>query len=455
MIENRGQNSPSGGWGAIKLTDYTYDLPDERIAKFPLSKRDESKLLVYQQGEVTHSVFKNITDYLPKNSLLVFNNTKVIPARIHFQKTTGAIIQLFLLHPIAPTSVINLAMEVSGECVWECMIGNRKRWKKGDILSQIIQVENQEVEVKAEIEDEEKNYVKLSWNTYLTPSPSPAERGAFHSEVFTPLSRRGAGGEVIKFVDLIQALGKIPLPPYLNREAEASDYETYQTVYSEKKGAVAAPTAGLHFTENILQNLEYQGFKQDFVTLHVGAGTFQPIKVENIIEHKMHNEQIVFTRKNIENLLENLGNIIAVGTTSMRTLESIYWLGVAPQPPERELKSNSKAPPLGAGGAVGKLYPYQHSPESLPSPEQSLKAILKKMDDLGINEITAETEIFIFPGYQFKICKGIITNYHQPESTLILLIAAIIGENWRKVYHEAMTNDYRFLSYGDSSLLIP
>jgi S-adenosylmethionine:tRNA ribosyltransferase-isomerase len=397
----------------IKLTDYTYDLPDERIAKFPLSKRDESKLLVYQQGKITHSVFKNITDYLPKNSLLVFNNTKVIPARIHFQKSTGAIIQLFLLHPIAPTSVINLAMEVSSECVWECMIGNRKRWKKGDVLSQIIQVENQDIEVKAEIEDEEKNYVKLSWKP-LTP----------------------------KFVDLIQVLGQIPLPPYLNREAEASDYETYQTVYSEKKGAVAAPTAGLHFTEEVLQNLEQQGFKQDFVTLHVGAGTFQPIKVENIVEHKMHNEQIVFTRKNVENLLGNLGNIIAVGTTSMRTLESIYWIGV-------QLIHQ----PLLDFYFVEKLFPYQHI--NPPSPEESLKAILKKMDDLGIDEITAETEIFIFPGYQFRICKGIITNYHQPESTLILLIAALVGEDWRKVYHEAMTNDYRFLSYGDSSLLIP
>ena len=454
MIENQGQNSPIGGWGAIKLSDYTYDLPDERIAKFPLSKRDESKLLVYQQGKIIHSIFKNITDYLPKNSLLVFNNTKVIPARIHFQKPTGAIIQLFLLHPIAPTSVINLAMEVSAECVWECMIGNRKRWKKGDILSQIIQVENQEVEVKAEIENEEKNHVKLSWKvinleslTELVEEGSssknptkgfePLVGSDSHKSQHQTLNNEAERRPHLKFVDLIQALGQIPLPPYLNREAEASDYETYQTVYSEKKGAVAAPTAGLHFTEEVLQNLDKQGFKQDFVTLHVGAGTFQPIKVENIVEHKMHNEQIVFTRKNIENLLANLGNIIAVGTTSMRTLESIYWLGV----------SNTLF--------VEKLYPYQHKPESLPTPEESLKAILKKMDNSGIDEITAETEIFIFPGYQFKICKGIITNYHQPESTLILLIAALIDEDWRKVYHEAMTNNYRFLSYGDSSLLIP
>jgi S-adenosylmethionine:tRNA ribosyltransferase-isomerase len=407
----------------IKLSDYTYDLPDERIAKFPLSKRDESKLLVYQQEEISHSVFKNITDYLPKNSFLVFNNTKVIPARIHFQKSTGAVIQIFLLHPVLPTPVINLAMDVTDWCVWECMIGNRKRWKKGDILTQIITVEGQRFEVKAEIENEEKNYIKLSWkNLDLT-------------EDFGDKTKNR------KFVDLIQTLGTIPLPPYLNRETEASDFETYQTIYSQKKGAVAAPTAGLHFTQEVLQNLERQDIKQEFLTLHVGAGTFQPIKVENIIEHKMHNEQVVFTKKNIENLLANLGNIIPVGTTSMRTLESIYWFGV------KFLKGDYS--PL----LIEKLYPYQH--EQLPSVEESLKAILMEMEEKNIEEITAETEIFIFPSYQFKICKGIITNYHQPESTLILLIAALIGEDWRKVYEEAMTNDYRFLSYGDSSLLLP
>lgn len=425
----------------IKLTDYTYDLPNERIAKFPLTKRDESKLMVYQQGKIAHSVFKNITDYLPKNSLLVFNNTKVIPARIHFQKPTGAVIQIFLLHPVAPTSVINLAMEVTNSCVWECMIGNRKRWKKSDILSQIIQVENQDIEVKAEIEEEEKNHVKLLWKVVSRKSKvvSDETNDKLESEpTLTTYDLRHT--TQITFVDLIQALGTIPLPPYLNRETEASDSETYQTVYSEKKGAVAAPTAGLHFTEEVLQSLEIQGFKQDFLTLHVGAGTFQPIKVENIVEHKMHNEQVVFTKKNIETLLENLGNTIPVGTTSMRTLESIYWYGV------KFLKGDNS--PL----LIEKLYPYEH--ENLPSVEESLKAILLKMNELKIEEITAETEIFIFPGYQFKVCKGIITNYHQPESTLILLIAALIGEDWRKVYHEAMTNDYRFLSYGDSSLLL-
>ena len=414
----------------IKLSDYTYDLPDERIAKFPLSKRDESKLLVYQQGEISHSVFKNITDYLPKNSLLVFNNTKVIPARIHFQKPTGAIIQIFLLHPILPTPVINLAMDVTDSCVWECMIGNRKRWKKDDVLSQVLMIDGQEVEVNAEIDNEERNQVKLSWKNVDS-------KDGFEDKT----ENRKPKTENRKFVDLIQTLGTIPLPPYLNRDTQASDSETYQTIYSEKKGAVAAPTAGLHFTQEVLQNLEKQGFIQDFLTLHVGAGTFQPIKVENIIEHKMHNEQVVFTKKNIENLLENLGNIIPVGTTSMRTLESIYWFGV------KFLKGDDS--PL----LIEKLYPYQH--DNLPSVEDSLKAILMGMEEKNIEEITAETEIFIFPSYQFKICKGIITNYHQPESTLILLIAALIGEDWRKVYDEAMKRDYRFLSYGDSSLLLP
>ena len=416
----------------IKLSDYTYHLPDERIAKFPLSKRDESKLLVYQQGKISHTVFKNITDYLPKNSLLVFNNTKVIPARIHFQKSTGAIIQIFLLHPVLPTPVINLAMDVTDSCVWECMIGNRKRWKKGDVLSQVLMVDGQEVEVKAEIFDEEKNYVQFRYEVVGMN---------YEVEKANTLDLIPHTSYLLPFSKLIQTLGTIPLPPYLNRETEASDSETYQTVYSEKKGAVAAPTAGLNFTQEVLQNLEKQDIKQDFLTLHVGAGTFQPIKVENIVEHKMHNEQVVFTKKNIEILLENLGNIIPVGTTSMRTLESIYWFGV------KFLKGDD------LHLLIEKLYPYQH--ENLPSVEDSLKAILTEMDKKNTEEITAETEIFIFPGYQFKICKGIITNYHQPESTLILLIAALIGEDWRKVYHEAMTNDYRFLSYGDSSLLLP
>jgi S-adenosylmethionine:tRNA ribosyltransferase-isomerase len=322
------------------------------------------------------------------------------------------------------------------------MIGNRKRWKKGDILTQILTIDGQEVEVNAEIFDEEKNHVKLSWKilgfrSQVLDKTDNLSQIAGLSNSLTPNTQPLTP----TFATLIQSLGQIPLPPYLNREAETADYETYQTVYSEKKGAVAAPTAGLHFTDEVLKSLENQEIKREFLTLHVGAGTFQPIKVENIIEHKMHNEQVVISRENVENLIANLGNIIPVGTTSMRTLESLYWYGV-------KLISDKSSTFF-----IEKLYPYQH--ENVPSSEESLKAILEKMERNNETEITGETEIFIFPSYQFKICKGIITNYHQPESTLILLIAALIGEDWRKVYNEAMTKDYRFLSYGDSSLLLP
>lgn len=405
----------------IQLADYTYDLPDECIAKFPLNRRDESKLQVYQQGKITHTQFKEVTSFLPEKSLLVFNNTKVIPARIHFQKVSGAHIQLFLLHPVLPTAVINLAMEVTDSCVWECMIGNRKRWKAKDVLVQTIvlpSVGNISIEVQATWENEAENHVRLSWKNNSTQ-------------------------QAITFVDVIQALGEIPLPPYLNRATQEADYETYQTVYSLKKGAVAAPTAGLHFTPEVLEDLTQKGFKQDFITLHVGAGTFQPIKVENIVEHRMHNEQLVFNKTNITQLLENEGNVIPVGTTSMRALESLYWYGV--------LLLKEEKPDF----FIQKLYPYEHGQTTLPSSKESLTRILAEMEHQGIDEITGETEIFIFPGYQFKICKGIITNYHQPESTLILLIAALIGEDWRKVYQEAMDKGYRFLSYGDSSLLLP
>ncbi len=402
---------------SIKLSDYTYDLPDERIAKFPLAQRDHSKLQVYRNGTITHTQFYQIGDFLPENCLLVFNNTKVIPARIHFQKATGATIQIFLLHPIAPTPVINLAMEVQDACVWECMIGNRKRWKKDDVLSQKVWVNQLEVEVKATLVANDENHVALSWQVLQQDTQ-------------------------VTFVDLIQALGEIPLPPYLNRETEAADYETYQTVYSQKKGAVAAPTAGLHFTNEVLTGLQDKGFQLDYLTLHVGAGTFQPIKVENIIEHRMHNEQLVFNRTNVLRLLANIDNIIPVGTTSMRALESLYWFGV-------KLCSDAKA-----SFFIEKLFPYQHEAHTLPDVTEALQAVWKHFEETGKEEIIGETEIFIFPGYEFKICKGIVTNYHQPESTLILLIAALIGEDWRKVYQEAMQNDYRFLSYGDSSLLL-
>jgi S-adenosylmethionine:tRNA ribosyltransferase-isomerase len=398
----------------INLSDYNYSLPDERIAKFPLPKRDESKLLVYRQGEVSHRVFKEIHTLLPADTLLVFNNTKVIPARLFFQKPTGAIIQLFLLHPVLPTPIVSEAMLIQDSCVWECMIGNRKRWKN-ESLEARVPLQNQEIVLRASIENAEKSYVRFDWSS--------------------------STNEPVNFVEIVQAFGQIPLPPYLNRETTEADSETYQTVYSKEKGAVAAPTAGLHFTDDVLNNLLQKGINQEFITLHVGAGTFQPIKVQNIMEHTMHNEQLVFSRSNIENLLKNVDKIIPVGTTSMRALESLYWYGAK----------------LWRGGDerffVEKLEPYQQ--QANPSPAEALEAILEKMQKNNWEQLIGETEIFIFPGYEFKFCRGLITNFHQPESTLLLLISALIGPDWQRVYDIAFQENYRFLSYGDSSLLLP
>ncbi len=393
----------------INLADYTYHLPDHRIALFPVEPREHSKLLVYQQGQITHARFDGIRAYLPAKTCLVFNNSRVIPARIFFQKPSGATIEILLLHPIAPTTVIQLAMQNTEPCVWECMIGNKKRWK-----NEVIFCELDGTTLSAELVDSEKNHVRFQW--------------------------KNAQNTAIPFVEIIQAAGQIPLPPYLNRDSTPADLESYQTVYAKQKGAVAAPTAGLHFTENILQNLKNQGVNQEFLTLHVGAGTFQPIKVENIATHQMHCEQVVYSQANIENLLQNLGNIIPVGTTSMRALESLYWLGV-----EQQAKH----------GFMPKLFPYQHQGKTLPTPKEALEAVLEIMKAKNQEELVVETEIFIFPGYDFKLCKGLITNFHQPNSTLILLVAALLGNDWQRVYDQALNNDYRFLSYGDSSLLLP
>ena len=423
----------------LQLSDYSYDLPDHRIARYPVSPRDSSKLLVYKNGEITHERFSNIHHFITEKSLLVFNDTKVIPARTHFQKQSGTIIEVFLLNPVSPTHFVHEAMLTTESCVWQCMIGNKKRWKNGEILEAKISSEQKisdgldsidnyqlstinSLDITAELIDYEQNLVKFSW--------------------------KNDTNESIIFLDVIQALGQIPLPPYLKRETEAQDLETYQTVYSKAEGAVAAPTAGLHFTENVFQNLAQKNIKHDFVTLHVGAGTFQPVKVENVIEHKMHSEQIVFTKSLIENLIENIGQIVAVGTTSMRSLESLYWIGVKMNKLQIEAKNIAQN-----DLKIEKLFPYE--PQTLPTAKDSLIAILNYMNELNLAQLVAETEIFILPSYEFKICKGLITNYHQPESTLMLLVAAFVGNDWKKIYQEALTNDYRFLSYGDSSFLMP
>lgn len=388
---------------SIKISDYTYDLPEDRIALHPLAERDQSKLLVYKEGKITHSNFSKLTDFLPDNSILFFNDTKVIPARLFFKKETGAVIEIFLLHPVWPSPIVALAMSAQGKCQWHCTIGNLKRWPSNSKL----QITNGNLELKATLVDRENGLVEFEWNL--------------------PIS----------FSEVVQKLGAIPLPPYIKRKAEAEDVERYQTVYSKEDGAVAAPTAGLHFTEKVFASLKMKNIEAEYLTLHVSAGTFQPVKVENAEEHTMHSEQVVVTRKNMEQLLTGK-TIVAVGTTSLRTLESIYWYGVKLiyDPTAEFLIHQNDAYQLKASSKL-----------------DSLNAILKKMDEKKTDQILGETSIYIMPGYNFKIAEALITNFHQPGSTLILLVAAFIGENWKKIYSEALGKKYRFLSYGDSSFL--
>lgn len=395
----------------VNLQEYEYTLPEERIAKYPLEKRDSSKLLHYQSGKISHHHFFDLPDFLDKGTLLVYNDTKVIPARLIFQRETGARIEIFLFNPVQPTTVIPEIMLSTQPVTWQTMIGNAKKWKSGEILKGVIEIQGQKVVLEAKLVDKENKWVEFDWNS-----------------------------ESVPFVDIVESSGEVPLPPYLNRKAEESDKDRYQTVYSEKEGAVAAPTAGLHFTEEVFKNLRKKGIQEAQVTLHVSAGTFQPIKVDDVTAHPMHSEQIHLQKSTIEKLLNQEDPIVAVGTTSVRTLESLYWYGV-------QLLENK-----GTAFQVAKLIPYD-TRESLPSKNESLQAVLNQMEAEGKVEIMGETEIFIFPGYQFQMIDGLITNFHQPGTTLMLLIGSLIGDDWKKVYQEALDNDYRFLSYGDSSLL--
>lgn len=401
-------------FGDVNPADFSYELPDERIARHPLEQRDHSKLLHYKGGEINHLRFDGLPALLPDNAFLFFNDTKVIPARIIFYKETGARIELFLLHPVAPSRMVQEAMQVEGSCVWQCMVGNYKKWKDEQVLSLDLDLGGKTVPLKARIKDREAMEIELSWE---------------------------APG--VKLVDVVEAAGQVPLPPYIDREVTEEDKPRYQTVYSSNAGAVAAPTAGLHFTDEVLARLEAKGVGRDFLTLHVSAGTFQPIKAERVTEHPMHSEQILINRENLRNLLVADRFIIATGTTSMRTLESLYWYGV------KLLRGE------GTDFHIPKLYPYGHGDAALPAMQEAMQAVLSHMEAVGAEQITGETEIFIFPGYTFRVCQGLITNFHLPGSTLILLIAAFVGENWRKIYEEALQGGYRFLSYGDSSLLMP
>lgn len=394
----------------LKLSDYEYTLPEEKIAKFPLEKRDASKLLHYKDGLINHLAFSQLPDLIPSGSLMVFNNTKVIPARLIFQRETGAKVEIFLLKPLLPTTVINEVMINTESVTWETMIGNQKKWKDGEILSGEVIYQGTRIQLKAHLEDRTNRIVKFTW-TGNAP-----------------------------FVSIVEASGEVPLPPYLNRKATEEDKPRYQTVYSKKEGAVAAPTAGLHFTEEVLAKLADKNVKEEFLTLHVGAGTFQPIKAEKITEHAMHSEQVVVTKSTIATLSNHSEKLIAVGTTSMRSLESLYWYGV-------KLIQEGHVPFL-----IPKLYPY-HSHYMLPSRQESFAAILKMMESEHLEEITGSTEIFIMPSYDFKVCDGLVTNFHQPGSTLILLVAAFTNGGWKEIYDQALKMEYRFLSYGDSSLL--
>jgi S-adenosylmethionine:tRNA ribosyltransferase-isomerase len=391
---------------SIDIEHYTYDLPQERIAQYPLAQRDQSKLLVYDRGEIHHEKFLNLSEYLPGNSSLFFNQTKVIPARLLFQKETGAVIEIFLLSPVTPSSLLLEVMQSTGICSWKCAIGNLKRWTNDKALT----IKLGEINLQASLEERNENIVRFSWDGEFT------------------------------FAEVLQRIGNTPLPPYLKRNAEQLDKERYQTIYSSHEGAVAAPTAGLHFTDAVFESLKKKNIPTDFLTLHVSAGTFLPIKVRNALDHPMHREQLVISRNNIENLLK-ARNVVAVGTTSLRTLESLYWFGA------KLIQDPSST------STISQHDPYVQ--KEFPTASSALSAVLKYMDGNNTSRITGETSIYIVPGYTFRVCQGLITNFHQPSSTLILLVAAFIGEDWRKIYDEALSAGYRFLSYGDSSLLIP
>lgn len=390
----------------MNTNDYTYVLPEDKIAIYPLPQRDRSKLLIYKNRQVSHSNFISLADHLPGNAFLFFNNTKVIPARLHFKKDTGAIIEIFLLHPVFPSRLLSETMGATERCTWQCTVGNQKRWSQQiSLLAKI-----KDSILQAEWVDRRQGIVEFTWNSGQS------------------------------FAEILHEAGETPLPPYIKRKTDNNDSERYQTIYSHFDGAVAAPTAGLHFTDEVFARLKAKNIQHDFLTLHVSAGTFQPIKTENADDHIMHEEQIIITRANLENLLIPDKLITAVGTTSMRTLESLYWFGAKLlQHPDSEFRIS------------------QDDAYTLPQPlpEESINAVVQYMNRNHLETLTGETSIFIRPGYSFKICKALITNFHQPASTLILLVAAFVGEDWRKIYDEALKNDYRFLSYGDSSLLIP
>lgn len=400
----------------LTILDYTYPLADDRIAAFPLPERDASKLLIYDNGQISTDAYRQLADHIPADSLLVFNNTKVVEARLLFQKSTGGVIEIFCLEPHEQYADITSAMLQTGKVYWQCLVGGASKWKAGQVLEKKIRYHNEEITLQASYIEKRTGcfIIELSW---------------------TP--------DALSFAELLHAAGAIPLPPYIKRKAEDSDTERYQTVYAKHDGSVAAPTAGLHFTENIFTALREKNIRQDYVILHVGAGTFKPVKAEKMNEHDMHAEWIDVSHEFIGHLLESLnGNIVAVGTTSLRTLESLYWIGRKAASGELRVTCME----------ITQWEVYDQKGEEV-SAKEALAALIEWMKANKLDRLVTKTQILIAPGYQFRIINGLITNFHQPQSTLLLLVAALIGEDWRKVYEYALKNDFRFLSYGDGSLL--
>ncbi|MCQ2258786.1 MAG: S-adenosylmethionine:tRNA ribosyltransferase-isomerase [Bacteroidaceae bacterium] len=464
----------------IHIADYNYPLPDERIAKFPLAERDSSKLLVYKQGQVSEDVFTSLPQYLPEGALMVFNNTKVIQARLHFRKRPpqaeghlplcgekfmrigspmegeglGALIEVFCLEPAVPNDY-QLNFSTKGCVQWYCLVGNLKKWKEGKLYREI-DVNGEKVTLSAERKGTHgtSQIIEFAWSassenasTSLTSDSLP------HNE--------GCG---VSFAELLDAVGELPIPPYLNRKTEESDKKTYQTVYSKIKGSVAAPTAGLHFTERVLKALDDAGIEREELTLHVGAGTFKPVKSEEIGGHDMHTEHIAVRKQTIQKLIDHNGEAIAVGTTSVRTLESLYYMGVKSE----ELRIKDEKLRLGneAGCETGdgeelhveQWMPYEYAEsagDSQMTTIEALQSLLNYMERNNLDVLHSSTQIIIAPGYEYHIVRRMVTNFHQPQSTLLLLVSAFVKGDWHKIYDYALGHEFRFLSYGDSSLLIP
>ena len=408
----------------LYIADFNYPLPDERIAKYPLPERDHSKLLIYRDGAVSEDHFYNVGEYIKPSALLIYNNTRVIQARLEFYKTTGAHIEVFCLEPLTPHDY-QLSLSSTTGCTWKCMVGNAKKWHTGDALELKIKNEKLKIALQAYKEEQFGNTfaVRFEWD-----------------------------GDDVSFAEILDAAGELPIPPYLNRKTETSDLKTYQTVYSRIKGSVAAPTAGLHFTESVLADLHRRGIETDELTLHVGAGTFLPVKTADANEHTMHTEIIAVPRETIAHILAKLGSIVAVGTTSMRTLESLYFIGC--QLRNAEISKYRNIDSI----HVDQFEPYenesQHSALSTRlSTAEALQSILDYLDATHQTTLHAETQIMIKPGYTFHVVDQLITNFHQPQSTLLLLVSAFVGGDWHTIYDYALSHDFRFLSYGDSSIL--